>query len=85
MEPFGLFKNRDRLLNTEIAALFLAFIRDQAAKKKLISDEHFTVDGTLLEAWASMKSFKPKGSDKNDPPDTGSGKNRTVNFRGQKR
>ena len=78
-------KNRDRLLNTEIAALFFASIRDQAAKKKLISDEHFTVDGTLLEAWASMKSFKPKGSDKNDPSDTGSGKNPTVNFRGQKR
>ena len=78
-------KNRDRLLNTEIAALFFASIRDQAAKKKLISDEHFTVDGTLLQAWASMKSFKPKGSDKNEPPDTGSGKNPTVNFRGQKR
>lgn len=78
-------KNRDRLLNTEIAALFFASIRDQAAKKKLISDEHFTVDGTLLEAWASMKSFKPKGSDKNNPSDTGSGKNPTVNFRGQKR
>jgi transposase len=78
-------KNRNRLLNTEIAALFFASIRDQAAKKKLISDEHFTVDGTLLEAWASMKSFQPKGSDKNDPPDTGSGKNPTVNFRGQKR
>ena len=77
-------KNRDRLLNTEIAALFFASIRDQAAKKKLISDEHFTVDDTLLEAWASMKSFKPKGSDKNDPSDTGSGKNPTVNFRGQK-
>lgn len=78
-------KNRDRLLNTEIAALIFASIRDQAAKKKLISDEHFTVDGTLLEAWASMKSFKPKGSDKNNPSDTGSGKNPTVNFRGQKR
>jgi hypothetical protein len=77
-------KNRDRLLNTEIAGLFFASIRDQAAKKKLISDEHFS-DGTLLEAWASMKSFQPKGSDKNDPPDTGSGKNPTVNFRGQKR
>ena len=78
-------KNRNRLLNTEIAALFFASIRDQAAKKKLISDEHFTVDGTLLKAWASMKSFKPKGSDKNNPSDTGSGKNPTVNFRGQKR
>jgi transposase len=78
-------KNRDRLLNTEIAALFFASIRDQAAKKKLISDEHFTADGTLLEAWASMKSFKPKGSDKNTFSDTGSGKNPTVNFRGQKR
>lgn len=79
-------KNRDRLLNTEIAALFFAAIRDQASKKKLISDEHFTVDGTLLEAWASMKSFQPKDSDKNDPSGGGgSGKNPTVNFRGQKR
>jgi hypothetical protein len=78
-------KNRDRLLNTEIAALFFASIRDQVTKKKLISDEHFTVDGTLLEAWASMKSFKPKGSDKKGHPDTGSGKNPTVDFRGQKR
>lgn len=78
-------KNRDRLLNTEIAALFFAAIRDQAAKKKLISDEHFTVDGTLLEAWASMKSFQAKDADKNDPSGSGSGKNPTVNFRGQKR
>jgi transposase len=78
-------KNRDRLLNTEIAALFFAAIRNQAAKKKLISDEHFTVDGTLLEAWASMKSFRPKDSDDNDPSGNGSGKNPTVNFRGQKR
>ena len=78
-------KNRDRLLNTEISALFFTAVRDQAAKKKLISDEHFTVDGTLLEAWASMKSFQPKHTDKNDPSGNGSGKNPTVNFRGQKR
>jgi len=79
-------KNRDRLLNTEIAALFFGAICDQAAKKKLNPDEHFTVDGTLLEAWASMKSFQPKDSDKNDPSSCGgSGKNPTLNFRGQKR
>ncbi|BBO72646.1 hypothetical protein DSCW_00630 [Desulfosarcina widdelii] len=78
-------KNRDRLLNTEIAAVFFAAIRDQAAQKKLMSDEHFTVDGALLEAWASMKSYQPKDSVKNDPSGGGSGKNPTVNFRGQKR
>ena len=76
-------KNRDRLLNTEMASFFFRSIRDLAKDKDLISNEHFSVDGTLLEAWASMKSFKPKDSD--DPPDDGPGRNRTANFRGQKR
>ncbi len=52
-------KNRDRLLDSEIATGFFQSIRDQARQKNLMSDEHFTVDGTLLEAWASMKSFQP--------------------------
>jgi transposase len=60
-------KNRDRLLDGEIAAKFLAAVLAQPRVKKLLSTEHFSVDGTLIEAWASMKSFKPK-----DPPEGGS-------------
>jgi transposase len=78
------FKNRDRLLNTEMATAFFQSIRDQARQKGLMSDEHFTVDGTLLEAWASMKSFQPKGCD-DGPADSGHGRNPTVDFRGRKR
>jgi transposase len=74
-------KNRDRLLNTEVVTLFFSSIRDQAKQKDLISDEHFTVDGTLLEAWASMKSFRPKDDKDNDDP----GRNPTVDFKDQKR
>ena len=60
-------KNRDRLLEGDIAAKFLAAVLAQPQVKKLLSSEHFSVDGTLIEAWASMKSFKPKdGSD--EPP-----------------
>ena len=53
-------KNRDRLLEAEVAKEFLARVVEQARGKGLTSDEHFTVDGTLLEAWASAKSFQPK-------------------------
>jgi transposase len=77
-------KNRDRLLNSEMCALFFRTIRDQARLKGLMSKEHFSVDGTLLEAWASMKSFQPKDCNDIDPPD-GPGRNPTVNFRGKKR
>ena len=60
-------KNRDRLLEGDIATRFLAAVLDQPRVKKLLSTEHFTVDGTLIEAWASLKSFKPRdGSD--EPP-----------------
>ena len=60
-------KNRDRLLEGNIAARFLAAVLDQPRVKKLLSTDHFTVDGTLIEAWASLKSFKPRdGSD--EPP-----------------
>lgn len=64
-------KNRDRLLNTEMASFLFSSIRDQAKKKNRISDEHFTVDGTLLEAWALMKSFRAKDSDDNSDDDPG--------------
>jgi len=73
-------KNRERLLNTETARLFFQSIRSQAKAAELLSDEHFSVDGTLLEAWASMKSFKPK--DGSGPSDAGCGKNPEVDFRG---
>lgn len=53
-------KNRDRLLNTEIARIFFSSVRQQAEKARLLSDEHCTVDGTLVKAWASIKSFRPK-------------------------
>jgi len=55
----------------------------QARAKGLTSDEHFTVDGTLLEAWASLKSFRPKDKERARPPDDPS--NPTVDFRGEKR
>jgi hypothetical protein len=75
-------KNRDRLLEA-VAKEFLAQVVEQAPVAGLISDEHFTVDGTLLEAWASLKSFQPKDKQDGPPPDdTG---NPTVDFHGQKR
>jgi hypothetical protein len=57
--PLGIFQNRDRLLEGDIAAKFLSAVLAQPRVKRLLSTEHFSVDGTLIEAWASMKSFKP--------------------------
>jgi transposase len=76
-------KNRDRLLEAEVAKEFLAQVVAQAGKKGLTSDEHFTVDGTLLEAWASVKSFQRK--DGKNPPSPDDPGNPTVNFHGDKR
>lgn len=75
-------KNRDRLLEAEVAKRFLLQVVDQARQHGLTSDEHFTVDGTLLEAWASVKSFQPKDGKGRPPDDPG---NPTVNFRGERR
>ena len=75
-------KNRDRLLRGDIADAFFAEVLAAIRAEGLLSDEHFTVDGTLLEAWASHKSFKPKGTDGPPPDDP---KNPTVNFHGQHR
>ena len=75
-------KNRDRLLEAEVAKQFLARVVGQAREKGWTSDEHFSVDGTLLEAWASVKSFQPKDKKSSPPDDPG---NPTVNFRGEKR
>lgn len=76
-------KNRERFLDGEIAEKFFAAVLDQAREANLLSDEHFTVDGTLVEAWASHKSFKPKDSG-GTPPADGS-KNPDVDFKGRKR
>lgn len=77
-------KNRDRLLEGDIAAKFLAAVLAQPRVKRLLSSDHFSVDGTLIEAWASMKSVKPKnGSD--NPPAEGGGRNQEADFHGQKR
>ena len=68
-------KNRDRLLDGEIAAKFLAAVLAQPRVKRLLSTEHFSVDGTLIEAWASMKSFRPKDPGDGDEPCRGGGRN----------
>jgi transposase len=85
-------KNRDRLLDGDVAAKFLAAVLAQPRVKRLLSDDHFSVDGTLIEAWASMKSFAPKGTDespenKMDDPPSGRGRlrNREADFHGEKR
>jgi IS5 family transposase len=80
-------KNRERLLKADVAQLFLKAIAEEARAKKLLSNEHFTVDGTVIQAWAGHKSFKKKegveGVDSEPPDDDPS--NPTVNFRGEKR
>ncbi len=76
-------KNRDRLLAGEIAQAFFDAVLTQARERKLLSEEHFTVDGTLIEAWAGQKSFKPKAGSPPAPPDDPG--NPTVDFRGERR
>jgi transposase len=79
--PTTFTKNRDRLLDGDVAAAFFEAVLIHAETARLLSDEHFTVDGTLLEAWASQKSFRPRDQ---DPPAAGGG-NPPVNFHGQRR
>lgn len=76
-------KNRDRLLDGDIAAKFLGAVLAQPRVKRLLSSEHFSVDGTLIEAWASMKSFRAK--DGSDEPPAGGGRNAEADFHGRKR
>jgi len=76
-------KNRERLLNGDIAEAFFQAVLQQARERSLLSDEHFTVDGTLLEAWASAKSYQRKDAKNDVPPDDPG--NATVDFRGEKR
>jgi len=75
-------KNRDRLLAGDIATAFFQEVLAAAQTAGLVSDEHFTVDGTLLEAWASQKSFRRRDTPPDTPDDPG---NPTVNFRGEQR
>jgi transposase len=75
-------KNRDRLLDGDVAREFLGEVVKQARDQNLTSDEHLTVDGTLIEAWASLKSFQRKGEKQGPPDDPG---NPTVDFHGEKR
>jgi transposase len=77
--------NRDRLLEHDVARKFFSAVIDQARAASLMSSDHFTVDGTLIDAWASTKSFRPKKekpSDRDPPDDPG---NPTIDFRGEKR
>lgn len=82
-------KNRDRLLEGDIAARFLAAVLAQRRVKRLLSSDHFSVDGTLIEAWASLKSFKPKQESGNPSggggSSSGGGRNAEVKFHGEKR
>ncbi len=76
-------KNRERFIDGEVARLFFDAVLRTAQQRSLVSSEHFSVDGTLIEAWASQKSFRRK-DDSDTPPNDDPG-NPTVNFRGEKR
>jgi len=76
-------KNKERLLEHDIAREFLGAVLAEARGRKLLSEDHFTVDGTLLEAWASLKSFRPKDGSGSAP--AGGEKNPEVDFHGEKR
>jgi transposase len=89
-------KNRDRLLKHDVSRLFFEAVLNQARQLHLLSNQHFTVDGTLLESWASLKSLKPrrpnlggqrkpKRDSRRPPPGKGGGRNVEVDFHGQKR
>ena len=81
--PTVFSKNRDRLLEADIAERFFEEVLKQAREADLLSDEHFSVDGTLIEAWASQKSFQRKDGEQMPPPDDPG--NPPVNFHGEKR
>lgn len=75
-------KNRDRLLEAEVAREFLVTLMNLGEVRRLLSSDHFSVDGTMIDAWASMKSFRPRDGS-GDPP--GPGRNGERSFRGEKR
>ena len=76
-------KNRERLLDHDVARAFFSEVVAEAKRRRLLSAEHFTVDGTLLEVWASLKSYRPR--DEQDRPGAGGGRNPEVDFRGERR
>src|SRR2546427_3131044 len=82
-DPTVFTKNRERLLAGDIAQAFFARVLAQARERGLLSDEHFTVDGTLIEAWASLKSFTKRAAPAGPPPDDPG--NPTVDFHGERR
>ena len=88
-DPTVFTKNRDRLLKGEVAGLFFEEVVAEARRRRLLSDEHFTVDGTLVEAWAGTKSFRRRDDEgpeePKDPDSRGGTRNPTVDFRGEKR
>jgi transposase len=82
-DPSTFSKNRERLLEGEVAHAFFDQVLAQARERNLLSDEHFTVDGTLIEAWAGQKSFKRKEAAASSPPDDPG--NPSIDFRGERR
>src|SRR5512137_61506 len=84
-DPTVFTKNRERLMEHEVGRRFFDAVVQQARQGGLMSDDHFTVDGTLIEAWASLKSFRPKGEDGSGDNDQGDAGNRWVDFHGEKR
>ena len=84
-DPTVFTKNRKRLLDHDVAGEFFRVIVEQAKSGGLMSDEHFTVDGTLIDAWASMKSFRPKDEKPEDRPPPDDPGNPSVDFHGEKR
>src|SRR5271169_4316252 len=84
-DPSTFSKNRDRLIEADIAVEFLQKILAMANEEALLSAAHFSVDGTLLEAWASLKSFRPKDAPPSEEPPAQQGRNEEVDFHGEKR
>ena len=82
-DPTVFSKNRERLLAGDVAQAFFEEVLVEARQRRLLSDEHFSVDGTLIEAWAGHKSFRPKGPTDGPPPEDPG--NPSVDFRGEKR
>jgi transposase len=76
-------KNRNRLLEGEVTHRFLTIVVEKAKELNLLSDDHFTIDGTLIEAWASMKSYQPKNDSEQQPEDNS--RNPNINFHGKER
>lgn len=84
-DPTSFTKNRQRLLEQDVAVAVLSGVVEEARRRKLLSEDHFSVDGTLMEAWASLKSVQPKDGDDEPPRGQGGGRNREVDFHGQRR